>query len=102
EAAVVEDHLADGHFARQDTGDGAEGDLGAPVGVQPGAGGDGQGGQAGAAVSGGDQLQGDFADLECLPAAVAVGGDDCRTGGVVAGGAPSRRQASGGQATGSV
>src|SRR5690348_15808626 len=100
--ALPEDDFADGHITWLDAGDGAQGDLGAPAGVQPGAVSDGAGGAAGAGNARGDQFQGNAANAECLPAAVAGDADGSGAGRAVAAGVDGGGDSSSGPASGSV
>src|SRR6185437_7629165 len=102
ETALSKNHFADGHIAWLDAGDGAQGDLGALAGVQPGAVGDGAGGATGAGNARGDQFQGGTANSECLPAAVTGDADGSGAGGAVAAGIDGRGDPPGGPASGSV
>src|SRR5262249_52305210 len=88
----------DGRAALQESGDGPQGDLGSPAGVQPAAHGHGGGRQREQCGASRDQFQGGQADPECVRAEVGggaagaacgSGGGDDSGGGLPPGGKPS-------------
>src|SRR5207237_894508 len=96
ESAVFKSCVADGRAARQVAGRRAQGGVGAPAGVQPGARVDGRGGAVGGGAAGRAELHGGAARAERLPAEAGRGADGGRGVAAVESAAGDDRPAAGG------